>query len=95
MADQPANRTLYRIKVGQPRDNESLTSSVILTVLRIVVDASGATVGRAERVRDPMTIGGWSLAGAQRKAAKRGKMIVHEDQRARGVRPTTNIKSRR
>jgi hypothetical protein len=92
---QDGTRTLYRIRVGATPDNESLTASVKLTVLRIMVDGQGNTVGRTEKVRDPITITGWSLAGAQRKAARRGKRIVNEDQIARGVRPTDHVKSRR
>lgn len=88
-------RVLYRIKIGAAPDTESLTAAVRLTVLRIKVDRDGTTVGRPEKVRDPITISGWSMVGAQRKAAKRGTMIVHEDQRTRGVPPTVKIKSRR
>lgn len=93
MADQPgeATRTLYRVRVSNTSDNESLTCAVKLTVTRLVVDPRGDVVGRPVKVRDPLTIGGWSIQGAIRKARRRGVAIVHEDQRARGVRETAEI----
>lgn len=87
-------RTVYRVRVGNLPDNESLTCAVRLTVTRIVVDARDDVVGRPVKVRDPLTISGWSMQGAIRKAQRRGVRIVHEDQRARGVSETATIQQR-
>lgn len=89
-----AERIEYKIKIGNPPDNEQLTIMVTLSVIRLRIGDDGMVI-KGEKVRDPETIKAWSLRAAIRKATARGQVIVNEDQAARGARPTTVLHYRK